>query len=327
MVHNCVECAKYAPPRREPLIITKLPEYPWQVVGTDLFEINGVHYLLTVDYFSRYPEVIQLTTTTATVVIAALKSVFARHGIPEVVRSDNGPQFSAQEFSRFASSYEFQHVTSSPRFPQSNGQVERMVQTVKRMLVRSSDHHLALLSYRATPLPWCDLSPSELCMGRRVRTPVPQTNKQLVPKWPYLSSFREKNKQFKETQKENFDRGHRAKEQSEIPDNTEVWITSESDPIRGTVVSTAGPPRSYVVETPTGQVYRNRGHLNVVPEQPQENTEQTTSQSPVPVVPSLPEQPQENTALQLPSSPKVIRTRTRTGLRLQQPDWYASWAT
>ena len=67
---------------------SQLPEYPWQTVGTDLFEI---HYLLIVDYFSRYPEVIQLTSTTSTAVIRTLKSVFSRHGIPETVRSDNGP--------------------------------------------------------------------------------------------------------------------------------------------------------------------------------------------------------------------------------------------
>ena len=94
-----MECAKNATPHREPLIVTKLPNYPWQVVRTDLFEYKGVHYLLTVDYFSRYPEVQQLKIP---VVIPILKSVFARHGIPEIVCSDNGPQFSSYDFSQFA---------------------------------------------------------------------------------------------------------------------------------------------------------------------------------------------------------------------------------
>ena len=304
-VQNCEACAKNATPRRQPLIVSELPEYPWQVVGTDLFEIKGVHYLLTVDYFSRYPEVLQLTSTTATTVIAALKSVFARHGIPEVVRSDNGPQFSAHEFARFASRYEFQHVTSSPRFPQSNGQVERMVQTVKRMLVRSGDHHLALLSYRAMPLPWCDLSPAELCMGRRVRTPVPQTDKQLVPAWPYLMTFKEKNKSFKEAQKKNYDRSHRAKEQSPITDNSEVWITSESEHIKGRVVSSAEHPRSYVVETPTGEIRRNRSHINVVPEQAE--TEQPEAEA-----------PQASRSAEPP--PNTIMTRSRSGAQIRPPD-------
>jgi len=127
-----------------------------------------------------------LSSTTSATVIAALKSTFSRHGILEIVRSDNGPQYSSREFAKFASSHEFNHITSSPRFPQSNGQVERMVQTVKKTLKKSEDPYTALLSYRSTPLPWCGLSPAQLSMGRRIRTPIPQTNKQLVPKWTYL---------------------------------------------------------------------------------------------------------------------------------------------
>ena len=134
MVQQCPDCAQEATHRKEPLMTTPLSGYPWQVVGTDLFELKGNRYLLTVDYFSRYPEVTQMTTTTSAAIITALKSIFARHGIPEVVRSDNGPQYSALEFAAFAESYGFQHLTSSPYFPQSNGQAERMVQTVKCLI-------------------------------------------------------------------------------------------------------------------------------------------------------------------------------------------------
>ena len=123
------------------------------------------HYL---DYYSRYPEIAKLSSTTSSAVITVLKSVFARHGIPEVVRSDNGPQYSSKEFSQFASSYGFQHITSSPRYPQSNGQAERIVRIVKKMLKQSTDPYLAILNYRATPLPWCKLSPAELLMGTEV---------------------------------------------------------------------------------------------------------------------------------------------------------------
>ena len=140
---------------------TPLPEYPWQIVGTDLFEVKNEHYLQVVDYFSHYLEVIKLASTTSTSVIKALQAIFSRHGIPETVRSD-----ASQEFTQFAKSYGFSHTMSSARYPQSNGQAERMVQTVKRMLRQSKDPHMALLSYRATPMPWCSLSPAELLMGR-----------------------------------------------------------------------------------------------------------------------------------------------------------------
>ena len=105
---------------------------------------------------------------------------------------------------------------------------------------------------------------AQLSMGQRIRTPIPQTNKLLVPNWAYLKTFREKNEQFKQSQKRNFDKRHRASELTPIPDDTEVWITSERQSIQGKVISHVGSPRSYVVSTPSGEVHRNRSHLNIV---------------------------------------------------------------
>lgn len=107
--------------------------------------------MLVVNYYSRFPEVISLTLTTSTSVIAAVKSTFARFGIPDVLVSDNGPQFSSRQFAEFAQSYGFQHVTSSPRYPQANGEAERMVRTIKELFYKSRDPHMALLVYRDTP--------------------------------------------------------------------------------------------------------------------------------------------------------------------------------
>ena len=91
---------------------------PWKIVATDLFQMKGVDYLIVIDYYSRYVEVVAMTKTTkSNEIIRALKSIFARHGIPEQVRSDNGPQFDSAEFSHFAKEWRFKHVTSSPRFP------------------------------------------------------------------------------------------------------------------------------------------------------------------------------------------------------------------
>ena len=164
MVKQCTTCAKQAKQKKEPLMPIDLPDYPWQVVGTDLFEIKGTHYLITVNYFSRYPEVTKLTFTTSLSVITALKAVFSRHGLLEVVRSDNGPQFSSHDILRFADTYNSNHMTSSPFYPQSNGQAERTVPTVKGIIRKSTDPFMASLSYRSTPMPWCGLSPAELSM-------------------------------------------------------------------------------------------------------------------------------------------------------------------
>ena len=96
-----------------------------------------------------------------------MKLVFSRRGIPHTVVSDNGPQYDSVEMKQFASTYGFNHVMSSPYYPQSNGLAECMVKTIKSLLQETSDTYLALLSYRATPLPWCRLSPAELLMGRK----------------------------------------------------------------------------------------------------------------------------------------------------------------
>ena len=67
--------------------------------------------------------------------------------IPDVIISDNGPQYSSREFQQFAEDYEFSHVTNSPYHPQGNGEAEHTVKTVKKLLRDTGDHNLALLTY------------------------------------------------------------------------------------------------------------------------------------------------------------------------------------
>ena len=85
MVKSCRECTKQSTLNREPMILSSLPDFPWQIIGTDLFQHKGTTYLRVVDYFSRYPEITKLTNTTSKGVIAVLQPIFARHGIPEVL--------------------------------------------------------------------------------------------------------------------------------------------------------------------------------------------------------------------------------------------------
>lgn len=296
-ITQCPECCKMARPHKEPLLPTPLPDYPWQKAGTDLFELKGATYLLVVDYFSRYPEVIQLKSTTSHRVINALKSIFARHGIPETLISDNGPQYISTEFKQFAKAYGFEHLTSSPHYPQSNGLAERKVKTVKKLLKRSADPCLSLLSYRATPLPWCGLSPSELSQGRRIRSDIPQTKEMLIPGWPFMEDFRRRDKDFKRKQKENFDRRHKVKPLPELSEGTNVWITTRGQTTPGRVVSQTATPRSYVLSTPHGEIRRNRVQLNTMPN----NTPQ-------------PEAPPRD------STREPIMTRTRTRTVINPPD-------
>ncbi|RLU23953.1 hypothetical protein DMN91_004161 [Ooceraea biroi] len=143
-----------------------------------------------------YPEVKQLRTLKKSEIILHLKSLFARHGIPEVVYSDNGTHFGPllkSAFSLFAKQWGFSHRTSSPKFPQSNGFIEAGVKIIKRSLKKSGDVYETLLNYRATPQS-NGFSPAELLMGRRLRTSVPMTSSLLNPSTPDPQQLTEKEK-------------------------------------------------------------------------------------------------------------------------------------
>ena len=116
MVRKCSVCAKLRPTTKEPLLPSSFQEHPWSRVAMGLFDLHGKTYLLLVDYDSRWPEIRLLDRLTSTAIIVRLKSFFAIHGIPDVVVSDSGPQFASAEFKKFT------HTTSSPRYPQANGE-------------------------------------------------------------------------------------------------------------------------------------------------------------------------------------------------------------
>ena len=103
-----------------------------QKAGADLFTLDG---LLTMDYYSKWLSIAPLHDTKSIDVIRELKRIFADFGSPEIVVTDGGPQFVSHEFRRFASDWLVQHTMSSPAYPRSNGQAERMVQTAKNVFV------------------------------------------------------------------------------------------------------------------------------------------------------------------------------------------------
>ena len=128
-------------------------------------------------------------------VIHKLKGFFATHGIPSKVISDNGPQFSSQEFETFAKSWDFKHVTSSPLHSQGNGVAERCIQTVKKLFTKAkqsgSDPYISILEYRNSPLS-CGKSPAQLLMSRELRSILPLTSGHLKPKVQNQKEIRNK---------------------------------------------------------------------------------------------------------------------------------------
>ena len=154
-----------------------VPSFPRQQLGTDLFDYQGTQYLLVTDYYSKYPIVRKLNSSTSAAVINHLKSVFAEHGIAETPVSDNGLQYSSPQFAAFCKQWGIDHVRSSPLYPQSNGFIERSVQTVKNHLRKAEalgqDPYLALLTYRTTPVDRNLLSPAQLPNHRDYHTQLP----------------------------------------------------------------------------------------------------------------------------------------------------------
>jgi len=99
---------------------------------------GGFQFLLTyVNMATRWPEAIPLRKTTTQVIIAQLKGIFCRNGFPTTLVSDNGPQFTSAQFTKFLKAQGIQHVTASPYHPQRNGVVERMHGTLSSIIAKT----------------------------------------------------------------------------------------------------------------------------------------------------------------------------------------------
>ena len=233
-----------------------------------MFFFDGRQYLITVDYYSSFFEVDKLDMTDSRTVIAKLKMHFSRHGIPEVVISDNGPQYSSAEFAKFANDWHFQHITSSPRYPQSNGKVESAVKIWENVMKKAAcgkfDPYLALLDYRNTPTE-IGSSPAQRLFSRRTRNLLPLSSKQLQPNT--LPSQAVQEKLIHSKQKQAFYYNLKGKALPELqPGQTVRMKKPKESTWTEAVCKKMIGPRSYVVVS-GGQTYRrNRRQLRSVPQ-------------------------------------------------------------
>ncbi|KAF7664614.1 hypothetical protein LDENG_00172020 [Lucifuga dentata] len=187
-VESCTACQEKLPSNhREPLLPHKVSETPWEKVGADIFEYKGHPFLLIVDYYSKYPEVLNIRDKTSGTVIGKFKAVFARHGTPVELVADHVP-FASAEMNKFMREWGFQITLSSPAFPLSNGMSERTIQTVKNMLRTAEktgpDPHMALLHLQNTPITGMNCSPAQLLMSRVLQSNLPVSKASLTPVAP-----------------------------------------------------------------------------------------------------------------------------------------------
>ena len=179
-VQHCEACQTVRnAPAPAPLHPWLWPTKPWMRIHVDFAgPFQGKMYFILVDAHSKWPEVIPMSTTTSNQTIAVLRQLFAAHGIPQQLVSDNGPQFTSEEFATFCKMNGIKHIRCSPYHPSSNGQAERFVQTFKRAMTVSDNGKQSLsqrlwsflLRYRCTPHSTTNQAPCDLFVGRRLRT-------------------------------------------------------------------------------------------------------------------------------------------------------------
>lgn len=176
-VSTCSTCQKYQhSPPQAPTHPWEIPRQPWSRIHIDFAgPFQGQNFLIVVDAYSKWIEASLMRNTSASSTIAVLRALFATHGIPDSIVSDNGPQFSSSEFQEFCKRNLIQSILVSPYHASSNGQAERTVQTTKnslRKIIHGDWHHkLAsfLLTSHITPSTATGVSPAELLMGRRLQ--------------------------------------------------------------------------------------------------------------------------------------------------------------
>ena len=135
LVRACPSCqAVKNAPLVAPLHPWLWPSKPWKRIHADFAgPFKGKMFLLVMDAHSKWPEIVEMSSTTATKTVE-LRRMFAAYGLPEQLVTDNGPQFTAEEFAVFLKRNGIKHIKVAPYHPSSNGAVERLVQTFKKAM-------------------------------------------------------------------------------------------------------------------------------------------------------------------------------------------------
>ncbi|KAK3731996.1 hypothetical protein QZH41_005497 [Actinostola sp. cb2023] len=165
------------PPARIERWVLRLQPYRFKIC-----HMEGESLLVCVDACSRCPEVEILRSTTSEVIVSHLRKIFAVHGLPEQVTSDNGSNLVSATMEQYLEANGIKHRKVTPYWPQANAQVERFNRTVEKAIRTAHvegknwrmELYIFLLNYRATPHATTGVSPAKILFGREIRTKVPQ---------------------------------------------------------------------------------------------------------------------------------------------------------
>ena len=241
-VKSCLPCVATTPDhQRDPLRPNPLPVELWETVYVDHWgpTREGEHMLVFIDAFSKYPEVLRVKGTSADDNIDGFAQVFARHGVPRLIRSDNGAPFNGKESHLLTKYLRYMGVKHRTNFsaedPESSGQVEAFMKHLGKVYhtaeISGQDPHFALqnhlMQYRATPHPSTGKPPAELLFGRRFRLNMPDIRENITGPRIDMQEAREKDTQAKARMKKQKDSNRNVREH-EIVQGDSVLLRRES---------------------------------------------------------------------------------------------------
>ena len=218
---RCIDCMTVSMPQApQPLSMTKFPEKPWSFLSADLLGPlpNGQSIIVMVDYYSRYFECAFLNGTKSENVIEFMDTVFTRFGYCDSIRTDNGPQFASELFQSYLTEHDIKWLSTTPLWPQANGEVERINRTLLKVLkiAHGNNQNLGrelrrfLQAYRSTPHSSTGVTPFTLLFGRQMKTKLPALD--VEPDPTVYEKARENDAQSKVKNKSYADEKRAAKE-------------------------------------------------------------------------------------------------------------------
>ena len=248
-------------------------ERPFEQLHMDFADHAGRKYLIAIDGYSGWLFVANLgTSAPVNKLISAVRDIFCRVGVPDVIWSDGGTQFTSAAFQAFLRDWQIRHKRSSPMYPQSNGKAESAVKAAKKLLRRcwsSRDQRLdperwtrGILQLRNTPGP-DGPSPAQLVYGRPVQDALPAHRRQFAASWQRASdavdaaaaSRRERIEQA-------YNQHSRDLPELNVGNQVAVWDPKTHRWDRYGVVVELQPFRRYLVRLTSGRLLaRNRRHL------------------------------------------------------------------
>ena len=271
-VQSCAACQERLPSQqKEPIMSDPLPSRVFESVSTDFFQHAGRTYLVYVDRLSGWPTVVHCDgDATARTLVRHLREIFAATGVPCLLRSDGGPQYTAHHTRDFLRRWGVTHRPSTPQYPQSNGHAEAAVKLVKRLIQKVTvsgnldcdEFARGLLEIRNTPRA-DNRSPAEILYGHPLRSAVPIHHRAFAPEWQRAADECDRRADLlRETAHDRYNQT--AKQLPGLRIGAHVSIQDRTTGLwdkRATIIG-IGQSRDYLVKLPSGRtLWRNRRFL------------------------------------------------------------------